>query len=54
MATEHSDVRAAQDRVRAQLFESGGKKAVKEGEKYIKASTPALEAEARRRRQGGG
>jgi hypothetical protein len=51
---ENSDVRAAQDRVRQQVFDSGGEKAVRAAEKHIRATTPALEAEVRRRQQAGG
>lgn len=51
---ENKDVRAAHDRIRAQVYESGGPKAVQAAEKHIKATTPALEAEAARRRQNGG
>jgi tetratricopeptide (TPR) repeat protein len=38
---ENKDVRAAQERIRAQAYESGGPKAVKAAEKHIKAEAYA-------------
>lgn len=49
---ENRDVRAAQERMRRQLYESGGAAAVKAGEKHIQATTRTLESELRRREGG--